>query len=67
MKLSERRAEAVSAYLVQAACRRQDHPADGARHPVTQPGDCKGSNPTPALVACLQPDRRVEVEVHGTR
>jgi OOP family OmpA-OmpF porin len=34
---------------------------------VTKPGDCVGQKPTPKLVACLQPDRRVEVEVSGTR
>ena len=39
---------------------------DGA-NPVTKPGDCKGSKPTAALKACLQPDRRVDVEVTGTR
>ena len=70
MDLSTRRAEAVKAYLVQAA----GIPAgkisaigtDGS-DPVTKPGDCKGKKATKALIACLQPDRRVEVEVSGTR
>jgi OOP family OmpA-OmpF porin len=70
MKLSERRAQAVSAYLVQSggipAGKISARGVDGA-NPVTKPGDCKGSKPTPALKACLQPDRRVEVEVTGTR
>jgi OOP family OmpA-OmpF porin len=69
MKLSTRRAEAVAAYLEQsgvAAGRISARGVDGA-NPVTGPGDCKGSKPTPAVVACLQPDRRVEVEVSGTR
>jgi OOP family OmpA-OmpF porin len=35
--------------------------------PVTQPGDCKGTKVTPALIACLQPDRRVDIEVTGKR
>jgi OOP family OmpA-OmpF porin len=69
-KLSTRRAEAVSAYLTQsggiAADRISARGVDGA-DPVTKPGDCKGAKPTPALVACLQPDRRVEVEVTGTK
>ncbi|EGF32641.1 OmpA/MotB [Oxalobacteraceae bacterium IMCC9480] len=39
---------------------------DGAE-PVTKTGDCVGTRITPALIACLQPDRRVEVEVSGTR
>jgi OmpA-OmpF porin, OOP family len=34
--------------------------------PVTKPEDCKGSKPSPKLIACLQPDRRVEIEVAGT-
>ena len=34
---------------------------------VTRPEDCKGDKPTPALIACLQADRRVEIEVSGTR
>ena len=33
---------------------------DGA-DPVTKPVDCKGGKKTKALIACLQPDRRVEV------
>jgi len=69
-RLSTRRAEAVSAYLVQSggvpAGRISAKGVNGA-DPVTRPGDCKGSKPTAALIACLQPDRRVEVEVSGTR
>ena len=34
--------------------------------PVTLPDDCKGPMSTP-VIACLQPDRRVEIEVSGTR
>ena len=70
LKLSARRAQAVSAYMVQsggvAAGKIAARGVDGS-NPVTQPGDCKGSKPTPALIACLQPDRRVDVEVTGTR
>ena len=66
MKLSTRRAAAVQAYLVESA----GFPAgkigakgvDGA-DPVTKPGECQGKKATKALIACLQPDRRVEVEV----
>jgi len=35
--------------------------------PVTKADDCKGTKKTAKLVACLQPDRRVEIEVTGTR
>lgn len=70
LKLSTRRAEAVSAYLAQSggipAAKISARGVDGA-DPVTRPGDCKGSKPTAALIACLQPDRRVEVDVSGTR
>jgi OmpA-OmpF porin, OOP family len=70
LKLSARRADAVSAYLVQTAGipsgKISSQGVNGA-NPVTKLGDCKGSRPTPALIACLQPDRRVEVEVTGTR
>ena len=70
LKLSSRRAEAVSAYLVQSGGVPSGKIAakgvDGA-DPVTKPGDCKGSKATKALIACLQPDRRVEVEVSATK
>lgn len=70
MRLSTRRAEAVSAYLVQSASIPAGKIAakgvNGA-DPVTKPGDCKGNKATPALIACLQPDRRVDVEVTGTK
>jgi OmpA-OmpF porin, OOP family len=70
MKLSQRRADAVSAYLAQsggiAAGKISARGADGS-DPVTKPGECKGTKKTPRLIACLQPDRRVDVEVTATR
>jgi OOP family OmpA-OmpF porin len=70
MKLSQRRADAVSAYLAQsggiAASKIGARGADGS-DPVTKPGECKGTKRTPALIACLQPDRRVDVEVTATK
>jgi OOP family OmpA-OmpF porin len=70
LKLSASRADAVKAYLVApggiAANAIMATGVDGAQ-PVTKPGDCKGSKPTPALIACLAPDRRVEVEVTATK
>lgn len=70
MKLSTRRAEAVQNYLVQSS----GIPADkivatgvGASEPETRPGDCVGKKVTPELITCLQPDRRVVVEVSGTK
>lgn len=70
MKLSARRAEAVKAYLVESA----GIPASkiaargvGESESLTKPSECVGKKATKKLVACLAPDRRVEVEVTGTR
>jgi len=68
--LSTRRAEAVKSYLVETAGIRADkitaRGADGDA-PVTKPDECRGQQRTPKLIACLQPDRRVDVEVVGSR
>lgn len=70
MKLSTRRAEAVKTYLVESAGIPADKimtkGVDGAE-PVTKPGECQGKKATKALITCLQPDRRVEVEVTATQ
>ncbi len=70
MKLSTRRAEAVKAYLVESggipAVKIITKGVDGD-NPVTKPGQCPGKKVTKKLIACLQPDRRVEVEVFGTK
>jgi len=39
----------------------------GEGTPATQAGACPGQHQTAALIACLQPDRRVEIAVSGTR
>jgi OOP family OmpA-OmpF porin len=72
LKLSEARAQAVKDYLAGkvANANRVTAEGKGESQPVTGE-DCKklgaerGSNKK--LVACLQPDRRVEIEVLGTR
>lgn len=68
MKLSQRRAEAVKAYLVSKGvpANRIHTEGKGEKQPVTKPGSCKGKKST-KVIACLQPDRRVVVEVVGTR
>ena len=70
MKLSTRRAEAVKSYLAGSAgipAERITATGVNGADPVTKPGDCVGQKPTAKLIACLQPDRRVEVEVSGTK
>ena len=69
-KLSTRRAEAVGIYLVESGgIPAQKISAKGVNgsDPVTKPGDCVGTKVTKALITCLQPDRRVDVEVAGKR
>jgi OOP family OmpA-OmpF porin len=69
-KLSVQRAESVKAYLVSTDrldASKITTVGKGESTSVTRPEDCKGNKPTPALIACLQADRRVEVEVSGTR
>lgn len=65
LALSSRRAEAVKAYLVQVGIPASKITARGINgsNPVTNASTCPGTAATPALIACLQPDRRVEVEV----
>jgi OmpA-OmpF porin, OOP family len=67
-KLSERRANAVKDYLAS-----RDIPANrinatgkGETQPVTKAGDCLGRK-SAKVIACLQPDRRVDVEVTGSK
>lgn len=67
--LSLQRADAVKAYLVASAGLEAGRISAQGRselEPVTQPGDCKGRS-SPRVIACLQPDRRVEIQVSGTR
>ncbi|MDR2838668.1 MAG: OmpA family protein [Azonexus sp.] len=67
-KLSERRAQAVKDYLVGKgiAADRIYTEGKGKTQPVT--GDkCTGNAKTKALIDCLQPDRRVDIELIGTK
>lgn len=67
-KLSLRRAAAVKDYLLHQdiAAARIHATGMGESRPVTQAGDCKGATGS-KLIACLQPDRRVDVEMQGTQ
>ncbi len=68
--LSLKRADAVKAYLVNSAgiapekIRVEGH---GEKMPLTRPSDCAGQKATKALIVCLQPDRRVVVDVSGLK
>lgn len=69
-RLSEQRAAAVKSHLVTAGkldTGKISTVGRGETQPATQPEDCRGNQRSPALVACLQPDRRVDVDVNGTR
>ncbi|MDA8256366.1 MAG: OmpA family protein [Betaproteobacteria bacterium] len=67
-KLSEKRAEAVKAYLVGKGVEpnRVYTEGKGEKQPVTKADQCKGPK-SKKVIDCLQPDRRVEIEVIGTR
>ena len=67
-KLSEKRAEAVKAYLVSKGIEpnRVYTEGKGKKQPITKADQCKGAK-SKKTIDCLQPDRRVEIEVIGTK
>lgn len=68
MRLSKRRADVVKSYLVNKGipADRIDAVGMGKAEPVTKLTDCRGMTRA-RTIACLQPDRRAEVTVIGTR
>ena len=66
--LSRQRADAVDTYLVDKGVDAGKIEAEGRgkADPVTKPGEC-GAKRSPKTIACLQPDRRVEIEVSGEK
>lgn len=67
-RLSEQRVAAVKTYLVSKGIEptRMHTEGKGESQPLTKTGECDGAK-SAKVIACLQPDRRVEVEVAGTR
>lgn len=66
--LSERRVAVVKEYLVgkNIAASRIKTEGRGETQPRTKAGECTGAR-SARIIACLQPDRRVDVEIVGTR
>jgi len=64
--LSEQRAQTVKIYLIGEGVQPEGIRAEGRgeAQPVTGPAACGGAK-SAKVIACLQPDRRVEVEVVG--
>ncbi len=68
--LSLRRAHAVRDYLASSAgipVMNIQARGAGDAEPATRADQCPGTQKTPQRIACLQPDRRVEVEVTATK
>ena len=65
--LSERRAHTVKDYLISknVQANRIEAEGKGKTQPETKPGDCLGPR-SAKVITCLQPDRRVDVEMTGT-
>ena len=68
LKLSQRRADSVANYLVAKGVPAQNISAvgHGKANPVTC-STCDAVKGRKALIACLAPDRRVEIAVNGTK
>lgn len=64
--LSVRRAKAVQSYLVKNGVDARLITAEGrgSREPLVE---CEGTRVTESLKSCLQPNRRVEISIHGHR
>lgn len=69
-KLSLQRAEAVKTYLVSRGAIQSNKIVTlgkGSTEPVTDVGACKGVHTSAAVIACLEPDRRVDLDVVGSQ
>jgi OOP family OmpA-OmpF porin len=66
-KLSERRAEAVRAYMVRKGVQASKIQTEGRGETDSVAGDTCNKTSGKALISCLQPDRRVDVSVSATK
>lgn len=69
-KLSLQRADAVKTYLVSTGAipaNKITTAGKGSSEPVTDASACKGVHTSTALIACLEPDRRVDLDVIGSK
>lgn len=66
-QLSEKRAASVKTYLMSKGIEsnRIQTEGRGETQPLTKAGECLGAK-SAKVIACLQPDRRVDIEVVGT-
>ena len=65
-KLGLARAQTVRDYLANnGISARMSVASEGERQPVTK--DCVGNKATPSLIRCLQPDRRVVIDILGVK
>ena len=69
LDLSQRRAESVRAYLVQGGVPANSITARGVANDesILDSSDCRNLGSNAATIECLQPDRRVVIEIDGTR
>lgn len=68
-QLSERRAATVKDYLVgkDVAAGRIDAQGMGSSQPTVASDECRNTQGSSETIACLQPDRRVDIEMTGTK
>jgi OOP family OmpA-OmpF porin len=69
-KLSLQRADAVKTYLVSLgtiSANKVTTVGKGNSEPMTNSDECKGIQTSKEVIACLEPDRRVNIDVSGSK